>query len=57
MSSNKINKDSIQKEDLGKVRHLLELIENEPQAFDFLDPVDYIGIIFLSTTKKRLGFR
>jgi len=43
MSSNKSSKEGIPKEELSKVRQLIETIENEPQAYDFLEPVDYEG--------------
>lgn len=43
MSSTKSNKETIPKEDLTKIRQLIELIENEHQAYDFLEPVDYVG--------------
>jgi hypothetical protein len=32
----------IAKEDLAKIKQLIETIEAEPSAFDFLEPVDYI---------------
>ena len=44
MSSSKSTKEPISKEDLTKIRQLIELIENEPQAYDFLEPVDYLGM-------------
>lgn len=47
MSSNKSSKDNISKEDITKIKQLLEAIETEPQAYDFLQPVDYIGNLLL----------
>ena len=32
----------ISKEEITKVKQLLENIEAEPNAFDFLEPVDYV---------------
>lgn len=34
----------LSKEDYTKSKQLLENIEAEPNAFDFLEPVDYIRI-------------
>lgn len=59
MSSTKSAKEPIVKEDLAKIRQLIELIENEPQAYDFLEPVDYIGKFYRILNKNlkqtRLG--
>lgn len=37
-------KSSIIKEDQQKLIKALEVLESDPQAFDFLEPVDYIGL-------------
>ncbi len=36
-------KGPITKEDLSKVKSILEGLESDSQAYDFLEPVDYIG--------------
>jgi hypothetical protein len=51
MSSSKSTKEAISKEDLTKIRQLIEFIEKEPQAYDFLEPVDYVGMYFPKTLK------
>ena len=43
MSSTKLSKDIISKDDITKIRQLIEMIEAEPQAYDFLEPVDFIS--------------
>jgi hypothetical protein len=36
-------KGTIAKEELAKVIEVINAIENDPKAIDFLSPVDYIG--------------
>lgn len=31
------------KEELQKIKEILDALEKDPQAYDFLEPVDYIG--------------
>lgn len=31
------------KEELQKVKEVLDGLEKDPQAYDFLEPVDYVG--------------
>lgn len=40
-----ISKGPLSKEDLHKVKDILDGIEKDPQAYDFSEPVDFIGII------------
>lgn len=37
-------KNSIAKEDQQKLIKALEVLESDPQAYDFLEPVDYVGL-------------
>jgi hypothetical protein len=37
-------KGVITKDDLLKLKQVLDGIEADPQSFDFLEPVDYIGM-------------
>jgi hypothetical protein len=37
------SKNPPSKEELQKVREILEALEKDPQAYDFLEPVDYVG--------------
>jgi len=39
-----ISKGPLTKEDLQKVKEILDGIEKDPQAYDFGEPVDFIGI-------------
>ncbi len=38
-----LNKGPLNKEELQKVKEILDGIEKDPQAYDFGEPVDYIG--------------
>jgi hypothetical protein len=38
-----LSKGPLTKEDLQKVKDLLDGIEKDPQAYDFAEPVDFIG--------------
>ncbi len=34
------------KEDQSKLKSIFEALDSDPQAYDFLEPVDYVGKIF-----------
>jgi hypothetical protein len=34
------------KDDAAKLKYIWDALEQDPQAYDFLEPVDYIGIYF-----------
>ena len=38
-----ISKGPLTKEDLQKVKDILDGLEKDPQAYDFGEPVDFIG--------------
>lgn len=40
------SKGPISKEDLQKIKQVIETLEQDPQAYDFLEPVDYEGKTF-----------
>ena len=41
---NKSLKSPISKDDLAKLKLIIEALENDPKAFDLLEPVDYARI-------------
>ena len=38
---------TISKEDKGKLKIIIESLEKDPRAYDFLTPVDYVGNFFI----------
>ena len=38
-----LSKGPLTKEDLQKVKDILDGIEKDPQAYDFAEPVDFVG--------------
>jgi hypothetical protein len=40
------SKGPITKDDLQKLKTILDVVEQDPQAYDFLEPVDYQGISY-----------
>lgn len=47
MLSIEIPKSQLSKEDKEKLIKLIDIVSNVPQAFEFLEPVDYIGLNIL----------
>ena len=37
------SKGPLTKEELQKVKDILDALEKDPQAYDFLEPVDFVG--------------
>jgi hypothetical protein len=37
------NKGPVTKEELQKVKEIFDALEKDVQAYDFLEPVDYVG--------------
>ena len=36
----------LSREDQNKLKNIFETLDSDQQAYDFLEPVDYVGIIF-----------
>ena len=47
MLSIEIPKSQLAKEDKEKLLKLIDIVSNDPQAFEFLEPVDYVGLNIL----------
>jgi hypothetical protein len=39
----KVSKAPLTKEELQKVKEVIDGLEKDPQAYDFLEPVDFVG--------------
>lgn len=47
MLSIEIPKSQLSKEDKEKLLKLIDIVSNDPQAYEFLEPVDYVGLNIL----------
>ena len=45
------NKGPVTKEELQKVKEIFDVLEKDVQAYDFLEPVDYVGKFILRKLK------
>lgn len=50
MNKELIKNKPLGKDETAKVKTILETLEKDPRAYDFLVPVDYIGIFFTLQT-------
>ena len=41
-----MNPSGLTKDDKTKIKTILDLVEAEPSSIEFLEPVDYIGILY-----------
>ena len=55
----KIKSQKLQKDDDIKIREILKEIEHDPKAFDFIEPVDFVGLgldDYLTVILKPMDF-
>ena len=38
------SKSAPTREELNKIKEIFDALEKDPQAYDFLEPVDFVGI-------------
>jgi hypothetical protein len=48
MSTKGSTKGTLTRDDISRVKQVIDKVEERPDAISFMQPVDYIGIIYLT---------